>query len=75
MINKEEEISRVQFTFFYNEKNNEFFIYDGFYYVNNNKSKVSTNGIWLLIHNKIQIFNNMIFKTGKTFINCKLREN
>ena len=73
--NRDEGISRIQFTFFYNEINNQFYIYDGFYSKEDNKSKSSTNGIWLLIDQKMYIDKNMKFKTGKTVIVCELKEN
>ena len=72
---RDEGISRIQFTFFYNEMNNQFYIYDGFYSKEDNKSKSSTNGIWLLINHKMYINKNMKFKTGKTVIACELKEN
>ena len=72
---RDEGISRIQFTFFYNEMNNQFYIYDGFYSKEDNKSKSSTNGIWLLINQKMYINKNMKFKTGKTVIFCEIKEN
>ncbi len=77
VLNEDEGISRVQFTFFYNKINNEFYIYDGHYSIDDNTIKTSTNGIFLLLDysNKILIQNEMIFKTGKTLILCQYKEN
>ena len=75
VLNNEEGISRVQFSFYYNIINNEFYIFDGLYDEDKNKCKCSTNGIWLLINNKILINKGMLFKTGKTLILCELKEN
>ena len=69
-----EGISRIQLTFFYDEINENFFIYDGFYSIENNDVKPSTNGIWLLINSKFEIKNNMVFRTGKTYIKCSIKE-
>jgi parallel beta-helix repeat protein len=74
MISNEDGVSRVQFTFIYDKCNNLFYIYDGFYSLEENKIKHSTNGIWLLLsNNKFLIKNEMIFKTGKTFILCQYK--
>ena len=71
VLNEDEGISRIQFTFFYNKINKEFYIYDGYYSIDDNTIKTSTNGIFLLLDsNKILIQNEMIFKTGKTLIFC-----
>ena len=67
-------ISRIQLTFFYDEINENFLIYDGFYSFENNNVKPSTNGIWLLINSKFEIKNNMVFRTGKTYIKCSIKE-
>ena len=67
-------ISRIQLTFFYDEINENFLIYDGFYSYENNNVKPSTNGIWLLINSKFEIKNNMVFRTGKTYIKCSIKE-
>ena len=68
-------MSRVQFTFFYDKDNNEFFIFDGFYSFEDKKAIPSTNGIWLLINNdKFLIENDMVFKTGKTNILCRFKD-
>ena len=76
MISNDDGVSRVQFTFLYDKSNNLFYIYDGFYSVQEKKIKPSTNGIWLLINNnKILIKNEMIFKTGKTLILCQYKTN
>ena len=75
MLNNEEGISRVQFSFYYDIINNEFYIFDGLYDEDENKCKCSTKGIWLLINNKILINKGMLFKTGKTLILCELKEN
>ena len=75
VLNNEEGISRVQFSFYYDIINNEFYIFDGLYDEDENKCKCSTNGIWLLINNKILINKGMLFKTGKTLILCELKEN
>ena len=75
VLNNEEGISRVQFSFYYDIINNEFYIFDGLYDEDKNKCKCSTNGIWLLINNKILINKGMLFKTGKTLILCELKEN
>ena len=75
LSNRDEGISRIQFTFFYNEINDQFYVYDGFYSKEDNKSKSSTNGIWLLINQKMYINKNMKFKTGKTVIFCEIKEN
>ena len=71
----EEGISRVQLTFFYNDIEEEFYVYDGFFEKEKNIVKPSTNGIWLSIFSKIEIENDMIFRIGKTFIFCKLKGN
>jgi hypothetical protein len=74
IISEEAGISRVQVTFVYNDKTNEFFVYDG--NVNNENGsgiKQSTNGVWLLV-NKMEIFNQMIIKTGMTKILFELKE-
>ena len=74
IISEEAGISRVQVTFVYNDKTNEFFVYDG--NVNNENgsgNKQSTNGVWLLV-NKMEIFNQMIIKTGMTKILFELKE-
>ena len=70
-----EGISRVQLTFYYDIVKDEFFIYDGFYSFVEKISKPSTNGIWLLINSKLEIKNNMIFRTGKHYIHCKIKGN
>ena len=69
-----EGISRIQLTFFYDEINENFFIYDGFYSIENNDVKPSTNGIWLLINSKFEIKNNMVFRAGKTYFKCMIKE-
>ena len=74
IISEEAGISRVQVTFVYNDKTNEFYVYDG--NVNNENgsgNKQSTNGVWLLV-NKMEIFNQMIIKTGMTKILFELKE-
>ena len=74
IVSDETGISRVQMTFFYDQETNEFYVYDGNY--NNeydNKNKQSTNGVWLLI-NKMEIFNEMMIKTGMTKIFFELKE-
>ena len=65
MLNNEEGISRVQFSFYYNIINNEFYIFDGLYDEDENKCKCSTKGIWLLINNKILINKVCYLKQGK----------
>jgi pSer/pThr/pTyr-binding forkhead associated (FHA) protein len=70
-----EGISRVQLTFYYDIVKDEFFIFDGFYSFVEKISKPSTNGIWLLINSKLEIKNNMIFRTGKHYIHCKIKGN
>ena len=65
-ILEEPGISRIQMTFFYNEKNNDLYVYDGnLINENTNEYQESTNGVWLLI-NKMEITNNMIIKSGMT---------
>ena len=74
IVSDETGISRVQMTFFYDQETNEFYVYEGNY--NNeydNKNKQSTNGVWLLI-NKMEIFNEMMIKTGMTKIFFELKE-
>jgi hypothetical protein len=74
IVSDETGISRVQMTFLYDQETNEFYVYDGNY--NNeydNKNKQSTNGVWLLI-NKMEIFNEMMIKTGMTKIFFELKE-
>ena len=75
ILSNEEGVSRVQFTFFYDKDNNKFYIFDGFYSLEDKKIVPSTNGIWLLMNNnKYPIENDMIFKTGKTIILCQFKE-
>ena len=76
VLNDEDGVSRIQFTLLYDKNNNEFYLYDGFYCEEKKKTKISTNGIWLLLNNnnKILIKNEMVFKTGKTLILCQYKE-
>ena len=73
IINEQAGISRVQMSFVYNDKTNEFYVYDG-NVINEfgNGNKQSTNGVWLLI-NKMEIFDEMIIKTGMTRIFFELK--
>ena len=73
IINEQAGISRVQMSFVYNDKTNEFYVYDG-NVINEfgNGNKQSTNGVWLLI-NKMEIFDEMIIKTGMTRIVFELK--
>ena len=73
IISEEAGISRVQVTFVYNDKTNEFYVYDGnVINESGNGNKQSTNGVWLLI-NKMEIFDEMIIKTGMTRIFFELK--
>ena len=73
IINDQAGISRVQMSFVYNDKTNEFYVYDGnVINESGNGNKQSTNGVWLLI-NKMEIFDEMIIKTGMTRIVFELK--
>ena len=73
IINDQAGISRVQMSFVYNDKTNEFYVYDGnVINESGNGNKQSTNGVWLLI-NKMEIFDEMIIKTGMTRIFFELK--
>ena len=73
IINEQAGISRVQMSFVYNDKTNEFYVYDGnVINESGNGNKQSTNGVWLLI-NKMEIFDEMIIKTGMTRIFFELK--
>ena len=73
IINEQAGISRVQMSFVYNDKTNEFYVYDGnVINESGNGNKQSTNGVWLLI-NKMEIFDEMIIKTGMTRIVFELK--
>ncbi len=74
ILNDEDGISRVQFSFYYDKNKNDFYIYDGYFSLDEKKCKASTNGIWLLVANKIQITKEMMFKTGKSIIIGELKE-
>ena len=74
ILNDDEGISRVQFSFYYDKINNDFYIYDGYFSLDEQKCKLSTNGIWLLVSNKIQISKEVMFKTGKSIIIGELKE-
>ena len=74
ILNDDEGISRVQFSFYYDKINNDFYIYDGYFSLDEQKCKLSTNGIWLLVSNKIQITKEVMFKTGKSIIIGELKE-
>lgn len=72
---KDEKISRVHCCFIY--ENNGWVLYDGDQekYKNLDKDKLSTNGIWKLITEKITIFDGMELKIGNTAITAnKVKE-
>ena len=73
IISEQAGVSRVQMSFVYNDKTNEFYVYDGnVINESGNGNKQSTNGVWLLI-NKMEIFDEMIIKTGMTRIVFELK--
>ena len=73
IISEQAGVSRVQMSFVYNDKTNEFYVYDGnVINESGNGNKQSTNGVWLLI-NKMEIFDEMIIKTGMTRIFFELK--
>ena len=74
ILNEDEGISRVQFSFYYDKNNNDFYLYYCYFSLDENKCKLSTNGIWLLIENKIQINKEMMLKTGNSVILGELKE-